>query len=128
MVCTYTNLILCANHTERVLAAQFAFLDSETLVAVIQHGTNRCHNDLLTGSHIRRTADNRQHFVAHIDGRDMQVVGIRVGFTCQHLAYHQTFQSAANGLNRLHCTYLETDRSKDFRHCLCIVLQGNVAL
>ena len=129
VVSAHTNLIFRTDHTPTLLAAQFTFLDGKRLVAVIEHRTHGRHDDLLSRSYVGCTANDRQRFsFTDVHFGNMQMIGIRVGFTCQHFAYNQAFESALDGLYFFHCSYLETDRSQDFRYCLRIILQRNVAL
>ena len=58
VVIAHANLVLGAYHAKALHAAQLATLDGETLVAIIEHSTQGSDDDLLTGSHIGRTADN----------------------------------------------------------------------
>ena len=51
-----------------------------------------------------------------------------MSLACQHFAYYQAFQTTLDSLDFFHCSYLETDRSKDFRYRLRIILQVYVAL
>ena len=52
------NLVLGTDHAIGLNAAQLALLDDELLIAVIELGAKRSHDDLLAGSHIGGTADN----------------------------------------------------------------------
>ena len=72
VVGTYAYLVFCANHTERVLAPELAFLDRETLVAVIEHGADSGYDDFLSSRYVRRTTNNRKGFaLADINGCEM---------------------------------------------------------
>ena len=72
MVSTYADLIFCADHTKRVLAAQLTFLDRKRLIAVIEDGTDGSHYHFLARCYVRRTAHDRQRFaLTDVDGRQM---------------------------------------------------------
>ena len=101
---SHTNLVLCTNHSHRFFAAQFAFLDSETLIAVVKHGSYGSHNHFLTCRHIRCAAHHLEDVSSlvvngsalcfhspHIDCCDVHVIGVRVGHTSQHFADYQAF-------------------------------------
>ena len=80
VVGSYADLVFGTNHTERVLAAQLAFLNGKTLVAVIEHGADGGDNHFLSRRYVGRTANNLQGLsLADIHGCQMQMVGIRVG-------------------------------------------------
>ena len=128
MVGTHTDLIFRTDHTKGIFTTQFAFLDSKGLISVIEHGSDSSHNDFLSGSYVRCSTNDRQRFsLTDIHFGDMQVVGIRVGFTTQHFSHYKTFQTTFDGFYGLHCTHFQTDRSKNFCYCLSVVCQRNVA-
>ena len=125
-----TNLILCANHSQRFLTANLAAFDGEVLIAGIEYCADRSHNHFLSGSHIRRTANDLYRLFVRRDtsGRDMQMVRVRVLNTCHHFAHYQAFQTAFDCLYFLYCSHLQTDGSEDLRYLFCIVFQGDVTL
>jgi hypothetical protein len=57
----------------------------------------------------------------------MQVVGIGMGFTRQHFAHYQAFQTATDGLYCFYGAYLQTNRGKDLGYGLCVIRQSDVA-
>ena len=66
------DFVFCANHTERFHAADFRLLDGKFVVAVVKLCADGSHNDVLSGSHVRRSADNlRRLAVAKVDGGDV---------------------------------------------------------
>ena len=89
-----------ANHAETLGAAYFRFLDSETLVAGVEHRAYGGNDDVLSGGDVGGAADYLHGLpVAQIDGGDVQVVGIGVVDAGKHFAYDQPFEPAAYGLH-----------------------------
>ena len=129
MVGAYTYLIFCTYHTPRLFTTDLAFLDGERLLAAIEHCTDSSHNNLLSGCHVRCTTDYLHWAIrcAEIDSGDMQVIGIGVLYTCQHMTDHQAFQSATDRLYLFNSTHLQTYGGKDGCYFLGIVGQRDVA-
>ena len=67
-------------------------------------------------------------YLTYVDGGDVHMIGIGVGHTAHHFAYYQPFQTTADGLSFLYCSYLQTNGGQDLRYRLCIILQVDVAL
>ena len=95
--CAHANLVFGANHTERLLSANLRFLDYKLFVTVVKHCANGGYNHFLSCGNIRRAAYNCQQFgAAHVNGCNVQVVGIGVVDAGFHFANHKAFQSAFN--------------------------------
>ena len=96
---THTDFVFCANHTQRLNAAQLRFLDLELLVAVIEHTTQIGNDHLLTSCHIGSATHNLLWFaLTQVNGCHMQVVAVGMCLTGEHLAHIQSFQSSFNCL------------------------------
>ena len=89
MAGAHTNLVLGANHAQRLLATHLRALDGKFLVAVIELGAQGGDNHLLAGSNIGRAAHNLYGClaIAQVDGGDVQVVTVRVVNASDDVAY-----------------------------------------
>ena len=107
------DLILGANHAERLDAADLRFLDCEGLVAFAVEGcAYRSDDNCLTGSNIGRTADNLRRFAAgktEVDGGDVEMVAVGMLLACQHFADDDTAEAAAYRFDFFNSAGLETD-------------------
>ena len=87
------QLVLGANHAFRNLATDLALLDGDMFITNPELGVDGSHKHLLTSSHVRCAAyDVQGFFAAHIDGGDVQVVGVGVVDAGKHLAHDDAFQ------------------------------------
>lgn len=87
VVISHTDFVLRADHATTLHAAQFAFLDGKTFIAIIQPCTHQSHNNLLPGSHIGCTAHNLEWFAfSRIHAADVHVVAVGVRLTSQHMS------------------------------------------
>ena len=120
MVGADTDFVLSTKHSAALHTTQFAALDGEALVAIVQLGTNDGGNHLLPGSHIRSAADNLKRFLlTNIDGADVHVVAVRVRFASQHFGHPKTFQTTLDGLHFLHAIHFETSTGQGICYLLC---------
>ena len=107
--CTDTYLIFGTNHTERLFATDFRFLDSETFITTVQCSTYSSHNNVLAGGNVSSTAHNLSGVaIAEVYCGDVQVVAVGVIDTSEHLAYYKTFKTTFYGLNLFNSTGLKT--------------------
>ena len=129
MIGADANLVLGTDHTQRFLAADLTFLDRKRLVTAIQDCTDGSDNHLLSGSYVRCTANDLHRTIrgTEIHCSDMQVIGVGVFHTCQHMPDNETFQSASDRLNLLDCTYLQANGGENGCYGLCVVLERDVA-
>ena len=112
-------LVLGTNHAVALNAAQFATLDGEALVAVIQFGSHDSHHHLLAGSHIRGTTDNLDRLsLPHIHHADMHMVTIGMCLTRKHFANPKALQAAFYGLHFLYTVHLEAHTCQRVGHFL----------
>ena len=96
----HTNFVFGTNHAHRLHAAQFALLDSETFIAIIEHAAQIGHNHLLPGGHIGSAANNlARHIASQINLRDVQVVAVGMGLAREHLPHEKAFQTTFYGLH-----------------------------
>ena len=108
-----TDFVFRANHAKAVYSTQFAFLYRETFVAVIQHAAQVGHNHLLSGGDIRSPADDLLRFsTAQVNRRHVQVIGIWVRFTGQHLSNVKALEAAFDALNFLQSSDFKSARSQ----------------
>ena len=112
-------LIFCTKHAAALHATQFAALDGDALVAVVEFGSHDSRNHLLTGSHVGSAADNLQGLaLSHIDCADMHVVAVWMHFAGQHLSHPEAFQATLDGLHFFHAVNLETRAGQGVCHFL----------
>ena len=110
---THTDFILSADHTQALYTAQLALLDGKTLVAVVEHAAQVGNDYLLTGSHVRRTADNLLWLaLAQVNGCYVEVIAVRMRLACQHFTYVKTFQSTLDRLYFLQSVHFESARGQ----------------
>ena len=121
----HTDLVLCADHTERLHAAQLRPLDGEALVSVVEDAAQVGHDHLLALGHIGcATDDLLRSLLAQIHRRDMEVVAIGMGDTRQHFTYRQTLQPTRDGLYFVQSAHFETRGGQ----CLCHLLRCQVEI
>ena len=108
MVGTDANLVFCADHAARLVAAQLGLLDGDAVVAVIELRADGGNDDLLSGCHVGCSADNLHGVsLTEADRGDVHVVGIGVRLARHHFADDQSFQSAFYGLDFLHAAHFQ---------------------
>ena len=111
--CTHANLILSTDHTQALYTAELALLDGKTLVAVVEHAAQVGNDYLLTGSYVRRTADNLLWLaLAQVNGCYVEVIAVRMRLACQHFTYVKTFQSTLDRLYFLQSVHFESARGQ----------------
>ena len=116
---TDTDFVLGTNHAERLHAANFRFLDCKALVTAVQHGTQRGHHHILSGSHIGGAAHDLSRLgFAQVDGRNMQVIRVGVINTGKHFTDNQAVEAAFYRLYLLDTAGFEADRGKSSRKFL----------
>ena len=109
----HANLVLGANHTERLHAAYFRLLDCKFLVAIIELSAHGGNYHVLSGSHIGCATHNLSGYaVAEVNGGDVQVVAVGVLHAGEHFAHHQSGKTALDGFNFLYRAGFETERSE----------------
>ncbi len=64
VACADANLVFSANHSVGIDAAELTFLYGKLLVAVVEHAAEVGHDNFLTGTNVRRSADNLLQFAA----------------------------------------------------------------
>ena len=75
VACANAYFVLGANHAKALNAAQLRLFDNEFLVAVVEHAAQVGNDNLLSGSHVGRTANNLLRLCfAKINGCYVQVV------------------------------------------------------
>ncbi len=110
---THANLILSTDHAQALYTAELALLDGKTLVAVVEHTAQVGNDNLLTGSHVRRTADNLLWLaLAQVNGCYVEVIAVRMRLACQHFTYVKTFQSTLDRLYFLQSVHFESARGQ----------------
>ena len=103
------NLVLSTKHAEALHTTQFAALDGEALIAVIELGANNGSNHLLTGCHVWSTTDNLQGLtLTYVYGANMHVVAVWMRLASQHFSHIETLQTTFDGLHFFHTIHLET--------------------
>ena len=113
---TNAELILCAEHTERLNTTDLATLDLELLVATIwiEHRAYCCTQHLQALTAVWCTADNLQRSLGtNIYGCNVEVIRVGMILTGSHIAYNNTLQATTNSLNLLELLYLKTNIGKD---------------
>ena len=109
----HANLILSTDHTQALYTAELALLDGKTLVAVVEHAAQVGNDYLLTGSYVRRTADNLLWLtLAQVNGCYVEVIAVRMRLACQHFTYVKTFQSTLDRLYFLQSVHFESARGQ----------------
>ena len=75
VACANAYFVLGANHAKALNAAQLRLFDNEFLVAVVEHAAQVGNDNLLSGSHVGRTANYLLRLCfAKINGCYVQVV------------------------------------------------------
>ena len=111
--CTHANFILSTDHTQALYTAELALLDGKTLVAIVEHAAQVGNDYLLTGSYVRRTADNLLWLtLAQVNGCYVEVIAVRMRLACQHFTYVKTFQSTLDRLYFLQSVHFESARGQ----------------
>ena len=123
------QLVLGAEHSERLHAADLAALDLERLVASfgVEHGTHRCAEHFESLAAVGGAADDPQGLrSAHVDRRYVQMIRIGMLLAGEHFAHDDALQAAAHGLDLLERLHLQTDVREDSRHRLGRQVGGDV--
>ena len=87
------------HHAERFHAADFRFLDLETLLLAdgIERGANGGYHHGLSGGHIRGAADNLHGGLeTQVYGGDVQVVAVGMVDACEHLPDDHAAEASAD--------------------------------
>ena len=96
MVVRKADFVFGANHAETFDAANLGFLHLErATVRERKFCTNRGEHHGLACSHVRGSANNLDSFFAVIDGRNVQVVAIRMGFASENFCDNELFINLA---------------------------------
>ncbi len=104
------DFVFGANHAEALDATDFAFLDFEFLVAVIEGCADGGDHDGLTSGHVGRAAYNLGGLpVAQVNGGDVKMVRVGVFHAGEHFADYEAAQAAANRFHALDCAGFEAD-------------------
>ena len=92
MANTHANLVLGANHAQRLLAAHLGTLDGKFLVAIIEFGSQSGDDHFLPCGDIGGTAHDLHGVitVSKIDCSDVQVVAIRMIYAGNYLSHNQS--------------------------------------
>ena len=111
------DLVLGADHAERLHAAYLRFFDLKRLVAAVEGGAHGGHYHSLAGGHICGAA----HYlgglaVAEVHGGDVQVVAVGVIDAGEHLADHDAFEATLYRLHLLEAVGLEANRGQRLAH------------
>ncbi len=112
---TYTDLILRADHAERLHAADFRFLDLElAAVGSIEGSAYGSHYHNLTGVDIGSAAYNlgRRTAAVEINGGYMKMIAVGMSHACEHLAYDNACKAAADTLYALYRSRFKAYRSQ----------------
>ncbi len=113
MVIADSEFILGADHAEGFHAPDLRLLDLE---AAREDGADPGEKDLLACRYVWSSADHGQRLGSPvIHRRDVQMIGIRMGFAGKYFSDHHSGQSAGNFLLLLHGIHLNADR----RHRIC---------
>ncbi len=114
------QLVLRANHSKTLHAADFGLLEFELLSADgYQPGADRSQQHLLSCRYIRGAADNLQRLSgADIELGDVQMVAVGMLHALQHLGHHHTRKTARNLLHGLHVLNLKAGGGQNLRHLL----------
>ena len=120
MASAHTDLVLSANHAQRLLAAHLRALDGKFLVAVIELGAQCGDNHLLSSGNIGGAAHNLYGClaIAQVDGGDVQVVTVGVVNAGNDVAHDQAAQSATNCLDTLQCAHFQSQTGQCYAHLL----------
>ena len=111
-----TQLVLGAEHAERLDAADLRPLDFELLLPAtgIEYRAHRGAEHLQPGTAVRRPADDLQRLSgADVHRRQVQVVRIGMVRAGQHLGHDDPLQAAADGLDLLEALDLQPDVGQD---------------
>ena len=106
------QFVLGTEHAERLHAADLAAFDLEFLVAAagVEHRAHRGAEHFQPRAAVGGAADDLQRLArADVDRGDMQVVGIGMILTGEHLAHHHARKAALDGLDLLKALDLESD-------------------
>ena len=96
MVVRKADFVFGANHAETFDAANLGLLHLErATIRERKFRTNRGEHHGLACSHVRGSANDLDGFFAVIDGRNVQVVAIRMGFAGKNLSHNQFFINLA---------------------------------
>ncbi len=116
VVGTYAQLILGAQHAERLHAADLAALDLELLVAAVgvEHRAHRGAQHFEPLAAVGRAAhDVERRLAAHVDRGYVQVIRVGMVLARENLADDHARESAADGLYLAEILHLETYVGED---------------
>ena len=109
------QFVLGANHAFRDLATDLAFLDGDVFVANPQLGADGGHEHLLSCRHVGRAAHDVERFLAtHVDGGDVEVVGVGVVDAGEHLAHDDATQGTFHRLKTFEVFHFEARGGEQF--------------
>ena len=105
------DFVLSTDHAVRLHAAQFALLDGEGGIALIEFRAEGGDDDLLPCPYVGRAADNLHRLspVAQVNGSDVHVVAIGMGLAGQHFADDDASKSALDGFHFFHTAHFQSD-------------------
>ena len=118
MVGADAELVLGAEHTHRLDAADLAALDLEGLVTAVgvEHRADGGAENLESLAAVGGAADDAQRSLgADVYRRDVQVVGVGMVFALDNLTHDNTGQAAAYGLHLAEILHLEAYVGEYFR-------------
>ena len=120
MILADSQLVLGANHTQTLHAADLALLEFEFLaVDVHQPGADGSQHNLLAGSHVGSAANHLERLAfAYIQLGDVQMVAVGMLHALQNLCHNHACQAAWNLLHGLHVLHLKAGKSQHFSHLL----------
>ena len=107
---TDTDLHFTTEHTEALNATDLTLLNGEGLIARSEYSADGSDDDRLTGSHIRRTADDLQRSLCtYIYCRDVEMVGVLVHIAGQYVTDDESLESTRDRFDFFYTAHLETD-------------------
>ena len=117
----YAELVLGAEHAERLDAAYLAALDLELLLAAarVEHAADGGAQHFQTLAAVVGAADDLERSLrTHVDRGYVEVVGIGMILACQHLGHDHTGQPAADRLYLLEAFDLQSYVGQYLRYAL----------
>ncbi len=124
------QLVLGAEHAERLHAADFAALDLELLVAPVgvEHGAHRGAQHLEARAAVGGAAHDAQRLgAARVHGGDVEVVRIGVVGAREHLAHYDAPQAALHGFHLFEALDFEPYVGQNLCELLCRAVGGQIA-
>ena len=108
-----SDFIFGAYHAERFHASYLRFFNLEFIsVLVVEGCADSSHDHSLSGCYIRSAADNLHGALPELYGGDVEMVAIGVFHACEHLAYDDSGEAAADGFYGFNASGLEADRGQ----------------